>query len=108
MLPPLSLCLEVGDIFIKVIIFLSDKGVQKALFVLFICDWKGVERMKKPMIGVVPLVDIKRESYWMLPGYMSGIEQAGGIPIILPLTSNEEIIQQLVNQFDLPRKSPAS
>lgn len=56
--------------------------------------------MKKPMIGVVPLVDVKRESYWMLPSYLSGIEQAGGIPIILPLTSNEEIIQQLVNQFD--------
>ena len=34
--------------------------------------------MKKPIIGIVPLVDIERESYWMLPGYMKGIEQAGG------------------------------
>ena len=26
--------------------------------------------MKQPLIGVVPLVDEARESYWMLPGYM--------------------------------------
>ena len=51
--------------------------------------------MKKPIIGIVPLVDIERESYWMLPGYMKGIEQAGGIPLMLPLTSDEENLQQL-------------
>lgn len=28
--------------------------------------------MKQPLIGVVPLVDEARESYWMLPGYMQG------------------------------------
>ena len=32
--------------------------------------------MKRPVIGVVPLVDIEKESYWMLPGYMEGIRQA--------------------------------
>ena len=26
--------------------------------------------MNKPMIGIIPLIDIERESYWMLPGYM--------------------------------------
>ena len=30
--------------------------------------------MKKPLIGLIPLVDEKRESYWMLPGYMEGIQ----------------------------------
>ena len=34
--------------------------------------------MKKPMIAVSPLYDKERESYWMLPGYMQGIEQSGG------------------------------
>ena len=56
--------------------------------------------MKKPIIGIVPLVDIERESYWMLPGYMKGIEQAGGIPLMLPLTSDEENLQQLAEELD--------
>lgn len=56
--------------------------------------------MEKPIIGVIPLVDIERESYWMLPGYMKGIEQAAGIPVMLPLTCNEKNLQQLAEQFD--------
>ena len=32
--------------------------------------------MKKPLIGILPLVDMQRDSYWMLPGYMNGIVQA--------------------------------
>lgn len=34
--------------------------------------------MKKPLIGVVPLVDIQRDSLWMIPGYMEGLTAAGG------------------------------
>ncbi|WP_248924100.1 gamma-glutamyl-gamma-aminobutyrate hydrolase family protein [Paenibacillus hamazuiensis] len=56
--------------------------------------------MKKPMIGVLPLYDNEKESYWMLPGYMKGIEDAGGIPVMLPLTSNKEIILTIANTFD--------
>ena len=48
--------------------------------------------MKKPLIGVLPLYDTKKESFWMLPGYLKGIEDAGGVPVILPLTSDEEVI----------------
>lgn len=40
--------------------------------------------MKKPVIGLVPLVDTGRESLWMLPGYMDGIREAGGLPVMLP------------------------
>ena len=36
----------------------------------------------------------------MLPGYMKGIEQAGGIPLMLPLTSDEENLQQLAEELD--------
>jgi Predicted glutamine amidotransferases len=36
----------------------------------------------------------------MLPGYMKGIEQAGGIPLMIPLTSNEENLQQLADEID--------
>ncbi|MCB7512471.1 gamma-glutamyl-gamma-aminobutyrate hydrolase family protein [bacterium 210917-SL.2.15] len=56
--------------------------------------------MKKRMIGLVPLVDAERESYWMLPGYMNGIEQAGGIPVMLPLTADPDTLQQLADTLD--------
>lgn len=56
--------------------------------------------MKKPLIGIVPLVDTERESYWMLPGYMKGIEEAGGIPFMLPLTQDNLLIRQLVEICD--------
>lgn len=55
---------------------------------------------RKPLIGLMPLVDEERESYWMLPGYMKGIEQAGAIPLMLPLTEDAHIIRQLVEQMD--------
>ena len=56
--------------------------------------------MKKPLIGVLPLYDKEKDSYWMLPGYMKGIEDAGGIPVMLPLTSDIEVILTLANTFD--------
>lgn len=55
---------------------------------------------KKPVIGVVPLVDYQRESYWMLPGYLGGIEAAGGLPLVLPLTSDEAALRQLLGMCD--------
>lgn len=51
--------------------------------------------MKKPIIGIVPLFDEYKDSYWMLPGYMLSIEKCGGIPIMLPLTTNKENIKEL-------------
>lgn len=56
--------------------------------------------MKKPIIAVIPLVDETRESYWMLPGYFHGVEEAGGIPVMLPLTSDPAALEQLSEQFD--------
>lgn len=51
--------------------------------------------MKKPVIGLVPLVDRERESLWMLPGYMEGIASAGGIGLMLPLNDDEADLEQL-------------
>lgn len=56
--------------------------------------------MRKPLIGIVPLVDREKESYWMLPGYMNGIEQSGGIPVMLPLTSDKAELKQLADICD--------
>ncbi len=49
----------------------------------------------KTIIGVIPLYDDEKESIWMLPGYMNGISEAGGVPIILPLNMSEEDFQNI-------------
>lgn len=42
------------------------------------------------VIGVTPLYDEERDSYWMLPGYMKMLEAENAIPMMLPLTAKEE------------------
>jgi hypothetical protein len=49
---------------------------------------KGCAEMK-PIIGVMPLWDDEKESIWMLPGYMDGIQYAGGIPVVLSFSTDE-------------------
>ena len=48
--------------------------------------------MKKPVIGITPLWDIENEKMWMFSGYYDAIISAGGVPVILPLTSDEECL----------------
>lgn len=36
------------------------------------------------VIGVTPLYDEERDSYWMLPGYMKMLEAENAIPMMLP------------------------
>lgn len=54
----------------------------------------------KPLIGVVPLWDSEKNSLWMLLGYMQGIERAGGIPVMLPLSGNAEDLEQVCQTVD--------
>ncbi len=54
----------------------------------------------KPIIGVMPLWDDEKESLWMLPGYLDGIRQAGGIPIIFPLTQEENELKTIADLCD--------
>lgn len=56
--------------------------------------------MKKPVIGLIPLVDEGRDSFWMLPGYMNGIARAGGIGVMLPLTDEDADIEEMLSRFD--------
>lgn len=55
---------------------------------------------RKPIIGCVPLVDRARESLWMLPGYFDGIAEAGGVPVMLPLTADAADVETLVDALD--------
>ena len=54
----------------------------------------------KPIIGVMPLWDDKKDSIWMLPGYMDGVNQAGGLPVIFPFSADERELDQLVDMCD--------
>ena len=54
----------------------------------------------RPVIGLIPLYDETKESYWMLPGYMKVLEQCGALPIMLPLTSDEEELAQSLELCD--------
>ena len=54
----------------------------------------------KPVIGVIPLFDYNKNSYWMLPGYFGGITEAGGLPVMLPLTNDSADIQQITFMCD--------
>ena len=54
----------------------------------------------KPIVGIMPLWDEAKDSIWMLPGYMDGITQAGALPIIFPLTSDEDELSHLIRICD--------
>ena len=56
--------------------------------------------MRKPIIGLIPLVDKGRDSLWMLPGYMNGIAAAGGIGVMLPLDQDPENLKNIAQTFD--------
>ncbi|MCR5734279.1 MAG: gamma-glutamyl-gamma-aminobutyrate hydrolase family protein [Lachnospiraceae bacterium] len=48
----------------------------------------------RPVIGLIPLYDDDKDSYWMLPGYMKVIEKCGGLPVMLPLTDDESELSE--------------
>ena len=54
----------------------------------------------KPLIGLTPIVDAGRDSLWMLPGYMQGLEAVGCIGMMLPLTDDAAMLKDSVDQVD--------
>ncbi len=58
------------------------------------------KEIKKPIIGLIPLYDDEKESYWMLPGYMKAVEACGGLPIMLPLTTDGDELDQAYGLCD--------
>ncbi len=55
---------------------------------------------RKPVIGIVPLVDYGRESLWMLPGYIEGVASCGGLPVVLSLTEDKGDIEEYMSLCD--------
>ena len=56
--------------------------------------------MKKPVIGVMPLFRSDKGDLWMRMGYLGGILEAGGAPIIFPFTKDEELVDQFCGMCD--------
>ena len=56
--------------------------------------------IEKTIIGVTPLWDEEKNSYWMLPGYPEGVKEAGAIPVVLPLTAGGADIARLMDLCD--------
>ncbi len=48
----------------------------------------------------MPLWDDEKDSLWMLPGYLEGLQEAGATPVILSLTEDREEIEHLVDICD--------
>lgn len=48
----------------------------------------------KPLIAILSLYDEGKDSYWMLPGYVQGLEDAGASPVILPYTACTETLER--------------
>ena len=57
-------------------------------------------KWKKPVVGVMPLWDDEKDSIWMLPGYMDGLNQAGAVPFIFPFSADGEELAQLAELCD--------
>ena len=54
----------------------------------------------RPVIGLIPLFDDKKDSYWMLPGYMRVLEKCMALPIMLPLTTDKSELDQAYELCD--------
>ncbi len=49
-----------------------------------------MKAIMQKIIGIMPLYDDEKKSYWMLPGYMEMLEAENAIPMMLPLTAKEK------------------
>lgn len=54
----------------------------------------------RPRIGVLPLHNCEKNTLWINPLYFGGIETAGGLPALLPLTDSPELWEIYLESFD--------
>lgn len=53
-----------------------------------------------PRIGVLPLYNSEKQTLWINPLYFGGIEQAGGLPSLLPLSEDPALWEEYCRSFD--------
>ena len=54
----------------------------------------------RPKIGVLPLYDSEKQTLWINPLYFGGVEQAGGLPLLLPLSEDPELWDEYLESCD--------
>lgn len=54
----------------------------------------------KPLIGIIPSVEVNDESYMVSTDNVQAIIQAGGIPVILPFFSKISDVDQIIETID--------
>ena len=54
----------------------------------------------KPLIGITPLVERAANKQFMLNTYMESVYDAGGVPVMLSLTEDEESISKIADMCD--------
>ena len=54
----------------------------------------------RPKIGVLPLYNTEKQIFWINPLYLMGVEAAGGLPVMLPLTEDSTLWENLCQAFD--------
>ena len=54
----------------------------------------------KPVIGVTPSMEMDEKFYSVSKNNLLALEQAGGIPVVLPYLATQEDINQIVDQLD--------
>lgn len=52
----------------------------------------------KPLIGVTPWYDYENQMTYIKRGYMEGIIEAGGLPMLLPVTVDDDILGELAGR----------
>lgn len=87
---PLFLCIQ-GYTQKKMAALLGNEDQRPAV---------GDDISMKKVIGLIPLYDEEKDSCWMLPGYMKVIEACGALPVMLPLTVNQEELDQCFSMCD--------
>ena len=55
---------------------------------------------KSPVIGVAPLYDEKKNSIWMISGYLDAVADAGGLPLVLPFGLTEDDMPRICGMCD--------
>jgi len=54
----------------------------------------------RPLIGVTPWYDYDQELTYIKPGYLEGINKSGGLGILLPMTIDENIIENIMDRCE--------
>lgn len=54
----------------------------------------------RPLIGVTPWYDYDKSVTYIKPGYCEGVNEVGGLAVLLPMTTDEGMLLEIVDRFD--------